>query len=68
MESTRTEYAVPFVLALKKDTIVQYLIDYGKLDAITVSERYLPPRMDERVDVMEHAQIFSTLGSKSGYP
>jgi hypothetical protein len=42
-------------------------VDYRKLNAITVRDSYLLPRMDECIDSLGDAKIFTTLDCNSGY-
>ena len=43
------------------------VIDYRKLNENTVDERYPLPRLEDILDKLAGAQIFSTLDLKSGY-
>jgi hypothetical protein len=45
----------------------RFCVDYRKLNAITVPETYPLPRMDECLDSLGEAVIFTTLECNSGY-
>lgn len=66
-EPTTTEWASPLVFVPKKDGNLRFCVGYRKLNAVTVGESYLIPRMDERIDSLREASIYSTLDGNSGY-
>lgn len=51
----------------KKDGSLRYLVDYLKVNAITVRSFYPLPKMVECVDYLGDARIFSKLDANSGY-
>ncbi|KAF9762245.1 Retrovirus-related Pol polyprotein from transposon opus [Nosema granulosis] len=55
------------VMAEKSDGNWRMCVDYKALNAITIKDRYTPPRIDEIYDVLSKARIFSILDSTSGY-
>jgi RNase H-like domain found in reverse transcriptase/Reverse transcriptase (RNA-dependent DNA polymerase) len=46
---------------------MRFCIDYRRLNALTVRDSYPLPRMDECIDSLGDARIFSTLDCNSGY-
>jgi hypothetical protein len=42
-------------------------VDYRALNAVTKKNSYPLPRMDESIDRLSQAQIFSKIDSKCGY-
>jgi hypothetical protein len=46
---------------------MRFCIYYMKLYAVTVRDSYPLPRMDERIDSLGDASVFSTLDCNSGY-
>ena len=54
-------------LRSKKDGSLRFCVNYKHLNAITVLDSYPIPRMDECIDSLGGAEVFSTLDSNSGY-
>ena len=67
IEPATSEWASPVVLITKKDGSIRFCVDYRKLNALTVKDSYPLPRMDECLDSLGDATIFSTLDCNSGY-
>jgi Reverse transcriptase (RNA-dependent DNA polymerase) len=67
IEPAASEWASPVVLVPKPDGSMRFCVDYRKLNAITVRYTYPPPRMDECIDSLGDANIFTTLDCNSGY-
>jgi Reverse transcriptase (RNA-dependent DNA polymerase) len=67
IEPATSEWASPVVLVPKHDGSLRFCIDYRKLNAITVRDTYPLPRMDECIDSLGDAVVFSTLDCNSGY-
>ena len=67
IEPAKTEWAAPIVFAPKKDGSLRFCVDYRRLNAETVRDSYPIPRMDECIDSLGDAQLFSTLDANSGY-
>ena len=67
IEPAQSEWAAPVLFAPKKDGKLRFCIDYRKLNGMTVRDSYPLPRMDECIDSLGDAQIFTTLDAYSGY-
>jgi hypothetical protein len=61
IEPTTSEWASPVVLVPKPDGSLRFCIDYHKLNAITVRDTYLLPGVDEFIESLGDAVVFSTL-------
>ena len=67
IEPAISEWASPIVLVPKPDGSLRFCVDYRRLNAITVPDTYPLPRMDECIDSLGDAAIFTTLDCNSGY-
>ena len=64
---SKSPWVSPVVLVWKKDGSLCFCIDLRKLNAHTVHDAYALPRIEESLDNLSGATIFSTLDLKSGY-
>ncbi|CAN8076123.1 unnamed protein product [Agarophyton chilense] len=67
IEAAQSAWASPVVLVPKPDGSLRFFIDYRKLNAVTVRDTYPLPRMDECIDSLGEANVFTTLDANSGY-
>lgn len=61
VEPAQTERASRIVFVEKEGDNLQICVKYSKLDAPTKRDSYPAPRMDERIDSLGEATIFSAL-------
>ena len=61
IESSVTPWSAGVVLAKKKNGTTRFCVDYRKLNAFTIKDAYLLPRIDESLDHLSGAKWFSTL-------
>ena len=64
---SNSPWASPVVLVRKKDGSLHFCIDLHKLNAQMIKDAYSLPRIEESLDCLNGACIFSSLDLKSGY-
>ena len=64
---SNSPWASPVVLVRKKDGSLRFSIDLRKLNAWTVKDAYSLPRIEDTLDSLNGACIFTSLDLKSGY-
>lgn len=67
IQPSTSPFGAPILVVEKKDGSRRMVIDYRGLNAITIRNRYPLPRIDELLDQLSGARIFSLLDLMSGY-
>ncbi|XP_011858346.1 PREDICTED: uncharacterized protein LOC105555908, partial [Vollenhovia emeryi] len=62
-----SDYASPVVLAKKKDGSNRLCVDYRLLNKKIVRDRYPLPLIEDQLDALQNATVFSTLDLKNGF-
>lgn len=63
----KSEWYINLVIVPKKDGSFRFCLDYNKLNAATVTDSYKLPRMDDILNILGYAKLFTTLYPKCGY-
>jgi len=60
-------WGAPMLLVKKKDGIMRLCIDYRQLNKVTMKNRYPLPRINDLIDQLLGARVFSKIDLRSGY-
>ncbi|KAH9119167.1 hypothetical protein LEN26_011773 [Aphanomyces euteiches] len=64
---SKSPWSSPVLMIRKPDGSIRFCIDYRKLNSVTVKDSYPMPRIDDLLDVLGRAKLFSTMDIASGY-
>ncbi|KAH9133302.1 hypothetical protein AeRB84_020594, partial [Aphanomyces euteiches] len=64
---SKSPWASPVLMIRKPDGSIRFCIDYRRLNKVTVKDSYPMPRIDDLLDVLGRAKLFSTMDIVSGY-
>ena len=67
IEESTSPWSSPVLMVPKKDGTYRFCVDFRKLNALTRWSDYPLPQVDETVEALAGAQMFSTLDLASGY-
>ena len=67
IRKSNSPWASPVVLVCKKDGSLQFCINLCQLNTRTVKDAYSLPRIEDALDSLDGACIFTSLDLKSGY-
>jgi len=61
-----SEWASSVVVVPKNDGSLRFCVDYRRLNAVTKKDSYPIPRMEDCIDLLGDARVFSTLDCNAG--
>ncbi|UYV66747.1 hypothetical protein LAZ67_4002754 [Cordylochernes scorpioides] len=67
VQPSESPWASPVVLVRKKDGFVRFCVDYRGLNKMTKKDVYPLPRVDDALDCLRGANIYSTIDFKAVY-
>ncbi|WVZ53382.1 hypothetical protein U9M48_004333 [Paspalum notatum var. saurae] len=67
IRKSTSPWASPVLLTEKKDGTLRMCVDYRGLNAVTVKNKYLLPRIEDLFDQLKGACVFSKIDLRSGY-
>ena len=67
IQQSTSPWASPVVLVHKKDGSLQFCIDLRKLNNRTIKDAQSLPRIEDSLDCLDRATIFTSLDLQSGY-
>ena len=67
IEACESPWAAPVVLVPKKDGKIRLCVDYRRLNAITVSDKYPMPRIEDLIHQAKNTKFMTTLDMRAGY-
>jgi hypothetical protein len=67
IEQSTSPWSSPVVLVPKKNGKKRFCVDFRKLNAVTITENWPLPRIEDIFDRLGDSKAFSTLDLKSGY-
>lgn len=67
IQVSSSPWGAPVLFAKKKDGSLRLCTDYRALNSVTIKNRYQIPRIDEILDSLHGAKVFSKIDLRSGY-
>ena len=62
-----SQYSAPILLIKKRDASYRFIVDYRKLNQITIQDNYPLPNLEQAIQIVGGHQYYSKLDLRSGY-
>lgn len=67
IQPSKSKYSSPVAIVPKKNNEYRVCIDYRQLNKKIARDRFPMPLIDDRIDALASARVFSVLGLKNGF-
>lgn len=67
IEESESEYSSAVVLVKKRDGGSRLCVDYRRINKVIVKDRFPLPLIEDQLDRLQNAKIFSTIDLKNGF-
>ena len=67
IKPSKSPYSAPVIFVKKKDRKLRIYIDYRALNKIIIKNRFPIPLIDDLVDCLYEAKVFTKIDLRSGY-
>ena len=67
IRASNSQYSAPILLIKKRDGSYRFIVDYRKLNQITIQDNYPLPNLEQAIQIVGGYQYYSKLDLRSGY-
>lgn len=67
IENSNSEFSSPVVMVKKRDGSHRLCVDYRQINKVIIKDRFPLPLIEDQLDRLQNAKIFSTLDLKNGF-
>ncbi|CAF1491579.1 unnamed protein product, partial [Rotaria magnacalcarata] len=67
IRASNSQYSAPILLIKKRDGTYRFIVDYLKLNNITIQDNYALPNLEQAIQTVGGHQYYTKLDLRSGY-